>query len=31
MITAERVYQEILRMPVKEGERLFAVIARRGF
>jgi len=31
MITAERVYKEILEMPLKEREKLFAVIARRGF
>ena len=31
MITAERVYKEILEMPVKEREKLFAVIAKRGF
>ena len=31
MITAEKVYKEILEMPVKERERLFTVIARRGF
>lgn len=31
MITAERVYKEIIEMPVKERERLFAVIARQGF
>ena len=31
MITAEKVYREIVRMPVKERERLFAVIARKGF
>lgn len=31
MITAEKVYKEILEMPVKERERLFAVIARQGF
>ena len=31
MITAERVYQEILKMPVVEREKLFATIARRGF
>ncbi|MBM4136048.1 MAG: helix-turn-helix domain-containing protein [Nitrospira sp.] len=31
MITAERVYKEILEMPLKERERLFAVIARHGF
>ncbi|HDH86986.1 MAG TPA: DNA-binding protein [Desulfobacteraceae bacterium] len=31
MITAEKVYNEILDMPLKERERLFAVIARRGF
>jgi excisionase family DNA binding protein len=29
--TAERVYQEILEMPVAERERLFGLIARRGF
>lgn len=28
---AEKVYKEILEMPVKEREKLFAVIARRGF
>ena len=31
MITAKAVYKEILEMPVKERERLFTVIARRGF
>ena len=31
MITAEKVYKEILEMPLKERERLFAVIARQGF
>jgi len=31
MITAEKVYKEILDMPIKEREKLFAVIARRGF
>jgi excisionase family DNA binding protein len=31
MITAKKVYKEILEMPVKERERLFTVIARRGF
>ena len=31
MITAEKVYNEILDMPLKERETLFAVIARRGF
>jgi excisionase family DNA binding protein len=31
MTTAERVYQEILEMPVVERERLFGLIARRGF
>ena len=31
MITAEKVYKEILEMPVRERERLFTVIARRGF
>ncbi len=31
MITAEKVYKEILDMPVEEREKLFAVIARRGF
>jgi excisionase family DNA binding protein len=31
MITAEKVYKEILEMPVTEREKLFAVIARRGF
>ncbi|MBI5639069.1 MAG: excisionase family DNA-binding protein [Nitrospirae bacterium] len=31
MITAEKVYKEIIDMPVKEREKLFTVIARRGF
>ncbi len=31
MITAQKIYKEMLAMPVKERERLFAVIARRGF
>ena len=31
MITAEKVYNDILEMPLKERERLFVVIARRGF
>lgn len=31
MITAEKVYKKILEMPLKERERLFAVIARQGF
>jgi len=31
MITAEKVYKTILNMQVKEREKLFAVIARKGF
>jgi excisionase family DNA binding protein len=31
MITAEHVYQEMLEMPVREREKLFAVVARLGF
>ena len=31
MITAEKVYKEILEMSLKEREKLFAVIARKGF
>ena len=31
MLTAEKVYNNILQMPVREREKLFAVIARRGF
>jgi len=31
MITAEKVYKEILEMPVKERGKLFVVIAKRGF
>jgi len=29
--TAERVYQDIIAMPVDERARLFAIIARKGF
>ena len=31
MITAEKVYKDMLKMPIAEREKLFAVIARRGF
>lgn len=31
MITAEKVYNDLLEMPLKEREKLFAVIARKGF
>ncbi len=31
MITAEKVYKDITRMAVKEREKLFSVIARKGF
>ena len=31
MITAENIYKEILEMPIKEREKLFTVIAKRGF
>ena len=31
MITAEKIYNDILQMPVREREKLFMVIARRGF
>ena len=31
MITAEKVYKDILKMPVPEREKLFATIARKGF
>ncbi len=31
MIKAQKVYNEILNMTVEEREKLFAVIARRGF
>jgi len=31
MITAEKVYKDILDMSLKERERLFGVIARQGF
>lgn len=31
MITAEKVYKTILNMPVGEREKLFSVIARKGF
>lgn len=30
-LTAEKVYKEILEMPVKEREKLFTAIARQGF
>jgi hypothetical protein len=30
MITAEKVYEDILKMPVPEREKLFATIARKG-
>ena len=30
-VTAEKVYKEILEMPVREREKLFTVIARQGF
>ncbi len=30
MITAEKVYKDILKMPVPEREKLFATIARKG-
>jgi hypothetical protein len=30
-MSAEEVYQEILEMPVEEREKLFILIARRGF
>lgn len=31
MITARKVYKDILDMPVTERERLFSIIARLGF
>jgi excisionase family DNA binding protein len=31
VITAEKVYKEILEMPVNEREKLFTAIARQGF
>lgn len=31
MITAEKVYNEILNMPLSEREKLFTTMARRGF
>jgi excisionase family DNA binding protein len=31
MISGEKVYKDILDMPVKEREKLLAVIARKGF
>ncbi|ODS33725.1 MAG: hypothetical protein SCARUB_01162 [Candidatus Scalindua rubra] len=31
MNTAQKIYKEILDMKVEEREKLFAVIARRGF
>ncbi|PKL51610.1 MAG: DNA-binding protein [Nitrospira bacterium HGW-Nitrospira-1] len=31
MITAKKVYKEILDMPIRERERLFSIIARVGF
>lgn len=31
MITAERVYREIINMPLIEREKLFSIIARFGF
>jgi predicted acetyltransferase len=31
VITAEKVYKDILKMPVVEREKLFATIAIRGF
>lgn len=31
MITAKKVYGEIIEMPTKERERLFSIIARFGF
>lgn len=30
-ITAEKIYREILELPLKEREKLFTVIARQGF
>ncbi|GEM_PF-245481 len=31
MITAQKVYRQMLAMPLKEREKLFMVIAQRGF
>jgi excisionase family DNA binding protein len=31
MITADKIYKEMLEMPMQEREKLFAVIARKGF
>jgi len=31
MITAEKIYKDIINMPLKEREKLFAAIARKGF
>ena len=31
MITAEKVYKDILEMPLPEREKLFVTIARKGF
>ena len=31
MIKAEKIYRDLLNMPVPEREKLFAIIARRGF
>jgi excisionase family DNA binding protein len=31
MLTAKKVYEEILDMPIRERERLFSIIARHGF
>ncbi len=31
MITAEKVYEDLLKMPLEEREKLFSVIARQGF
>lgn len=31
MITAEKIYKDIVKMPVPEREKLFATIARKGF
>lgn len=31
MLTAKKVYKDILDMPIRERERLFSIIARLGF
>ena len=31
MLTAEKIYKDIVDMPIEEREKLFAVIARKGF